>query len=69
MSPADDTNLSTSVRRGRLCEINFYSAELALQKGVKDTALPLLKKAATDCPRDFVEYAGAKAELKLNGVE
>jgi hypothetical protein len=42
---------------------------LALQKGSKDVALPLLKKAAADCPRDFVEYAGARAELKLNGAE
>jgi lipoprotein NlpI len=69
MSSADDTSLSAIARQGRLCEINFYSAELALQKGTKDIALPLLKKAAADCPRDFVEYAGAKAELKLNGGE
>jgi lipoprotein NlpI len=66
---ADDTSLSVVARRGRLCEINFYSAELALQKGTKDSALPLLKKAAADCPQDFVEYTGAKAELKLNGAE
>jgi lipoprotein NlpI len=69
VAASDDTNLSVTARRGRLCEINFYSAELALQKGAKDSALPLLKKAAADCPRDFVEYTGAKAELKLNGGE
>jgi tetratricopeptide (TPR) repeat protein len=69
IAATDDANLSAVARRGRLCEINFYSAELALQKGAKDSALPLLKKAAADCPRDFVEYTGAKAELKLNGGE
>jgi len=65
----DNANLSAVARQGRFCEINFYSAELQLQKGAKDSALPLLKKAAADCPQDFVEYAGAKAELKLNGAE
>jgi lipoprotein NlpI len=69
MSSLDDASLSAIARRGRLCEINFYSAEWALQKGTKDNALPLLKKAAADCPRDFVEYTGAKTELKLNGAE
>src|SRR5579862_7104842 len=69
MSSADDASLSAIARRGRLCEVNFYSAELALKKGAKDVALPLLKKAAADSPQDFVEYAGAKAELKLNGAE
>jgi lipoprotein NlpI len=69
IAASDDAGLSAATRRGRLCEINFYSAELALQKGAKDTALPLLKKAAGDCPRDFVEFGSAKAELKLNGAE
>jgi tetratricopeptide (TPR) repeat protein len=69
IATGDDARLNAIVRRGRLCEINFYSAELALQKGAKDVALPLLRKVVADCPRDFLEFGGAKAELKLNGAE
>ncbi|MGB6253743.1 MAG: hypothetical protein WBF62_10855, partial [Bradyrhizobium sp.] len=69
MTAAQHASLSAEIRRGTMCEANFYSGELALQNGTKDIALPLLKKAVAECPRDFTEFAGAKAELKLNGAE
>src|SRR6202044_298747 len=38
MSSLADASLSAIARRGRFCEINFSSAELAHQKGTKDNA-------------------------------
>jgi tetratricopeptide (TPR) repeat protein len=58
-------NAAATAKRGQTCEANFYSAELALATGGKDAALPLLRSAAADCPRDYYERQAADAELAL----
>jgi tetratricopeptide (TPR) repeat protein len=49
---------------GQTCEANFYSGELALKKDRKE-AQRLLQRAASDCPRAFIESTAAIAELIL----
>jgi len=61
VSAAADSDPKT--QRGQTCEANFYSGELALLKKQKPEALRLLKLAANDCPRGFIESTAAIAEL------
>ncbi len=63
---ADDTDAKTKQRK--TCEVNFYSAELALQRRAKDEATRLFRLAAAECPESFTEYAAALAELKALGA-
>jgi hypothetical protein len=35
-----------------------------LQRGAKDEAKRLLQLAATNCPKSFIEYEDANAQLK-----
>ena len=46
------------------CEANFYVAQWHLLRGDRDRALPLLKEAQGGCPREYLEYEGAVAELR-----
>ena len=62
LATADDPNAKTKQRK--VCEINFYSAELALQRRAKGEATRLFRLAATDCRKSFTERAAAHAELK-----
>jgi lipoprotein NlpI len=55
-------------RKGRVCEANFYSGELALRTGAKDEAGRLFRLAASDCPKTFEERDAAEAELKALGI-
>ena len=41
--------------RGRICEANFYVGEWRLQHHDPAAAQPMIRKAADDCPMDFVE--------------
>jgi len=52
-----------ATRLGESCEANFYSGEFALQTGNKPEAQRLLRQAASDCPRNFIESTAAIAEL------
>jgi lipoprotein NlpI len=61
LSAAADSDPKTT--QGQTCEANFYSGELALLKKEKPEALRLLKLAASDCPRGFIESTSAIAEL------
>ena len=63
---ANDGDAKT--RKGRLCEFNFYSGELALQGGSKDDAARLFRLAVADCPKSFAEFIAANAELKELGT-
>ena len=47
------------------CEANFYTAEWYLISDRVKEARPLLQAAVRDCPNDFSEYIGAKAQLAL----
>jgi lipoprotein NlpI len=58
---AFDTDPKTKL--AQTCEANFYSGELALLKKNRKEAQRLLKLAANDCPRSFVESTAAIAEL------
>src|SRR5262249_11484364 len=62
LAAADDRDANT--KRDQVCEANFYTGELALQRGESDEATRLFRAAAADCPKTFMEYVGATAELK-----
>lgn len=55
-------------KKGQVCEANFFTAELALKRGVKEEARRLFGLAVADCPPTFVETQAATAELKALGV-
>jgi len=61
VAAANDTDPNTKL--GQTCEANFYAGEFALTKKKKQEALPLLRLAARDCPRAFIESTAAIAEL------
>ena len=65
LAAADNPDPAT--KKGQLCEADFYSGELALQKGAKEDARHLFQLAAADCPKDFEEWQAAIAELKVLG--
>jgi len=50
-------------------QIDRYSGEIALQLGKRDDAIRLFKLAAAECPKSYVEYEGARAELKALGAQ
>lgn len=55
-------------RKVQVCEANFYAGEYMLLRGGRDEGMRLLRLAAGDCPKTFVERAGAEAELKANAA-
>jgi tetratricopeptide (TPR) repeat protein len=61
LAAAHDSDPKTNL--GRTCEANFYSGEFALLKKNRLEALRLLRRAASDCPRAFIEAPAAMAEL------
>jgi lipoprotein NlpI len=63
VAAASDNDPKT--RLGQTCEANFYSGEFALLKKETQEALRLLRVAASDCPRGFIESTAAIAELIL----
>jgi lipoprotein NlpI len=66
LAAADDRNGNT--KKEQVCEANFYTGELALQRGAKEEAARLFRLAAADCPHDFVEGPAASAELMALGA-
>jgi len=60
---AASQNNDPKLNRGRSCEANFYSGEFALLGKNKQQALQMLKRAASDCPRSYIEAAAALAEV------
>jgi lipoprotein NlpI len=55
-------------KRDQVCEANFYTGELALQRDTKEDATRLFQLAAANCPKHFTESWAAAAELKALGV-
>ena len=49
------------------CEAQFYIGEWRVTRGEREAAVDLLKAAAESCPKTFIEYEGAVAELKRLG--
>jgi lipoprotein NlpI len=66
LASADDPDATR--KKGQVCEAHFYSGEFSLTKGLKDEAARLFRLAASDCPRSFLEWEAADAELKALGV-
>jgi|SRR5579863_152383 len=62
LTAAEDANPLT--KKDKLCEANFYTGELALERRKKDEATRLLRLAVADCSKSFIEYVAANAELK-----
>jgi lipoprotein NlpI len=55
-------------KTGQICEANFYTGALALRRGDEKDARRLFQLAATECPKGFVEWQAANAELKAMGI-
>jgi tetratricopeptide (TPR) repeat protein len=62
LAAAGDADANT--KKDQICEANFYIGELSLQQGKKGDAARLFRLAAADCPKNFVEWWAAGAELK-----
>lgn len=63
---AQQTN-SQAMRRQRVCDVDFYLAEQALQHGERAAAHDLLQVAAEKCPPGAPERGFARAELARLG--
>jgi hypothetical protein len=46
------------------CEAQFYSGEWYILQNKPAEAGATMRKAMETCPKDFIEYAAAQAELK-----
>ncbi len=67
LSEADKTARKAGyekLRREQLCEAYFYVAQYELIRGRTDTARQFLRKCLATNVTMFIEYSGAKAELK-----
>jgi lipoprotein NlpI len=62
LAAADDADAKK--KKGELCEANFYGGELAFQRGTREEAARLFRLAVEDCPKTFIEWSAASAELK-----
>lgn len=51
-------------RRGQLCEANFFGGEVAVGEGAREEAGRMFRSAVADCPKTFMEWPAAGAELK-----
>jgi len=65
LAAADDPNPKT--KNERVCGANFFGGIFVLQQGKKDDAARLLRLAAMECPKRFVEYHRAIDELNALG--
>jgi lipoprotein NlpI len=63
---ADDPDATKKTEQ--VCEANFYGGELALRAGGKDEATRLFHLASSGCPKGYIEFAAANAELRVLGV-
>lgn len=52
------------VQKNQVCEANFYVGELYLLQQKKNQARDYFQKAKRGCPREYIEFMGAIAELK-----
>lgn len=46
------------------CEADFYTGEWLVQQKLEQPAIERLRRAIAACPKSFIEYGGAVAELK-----
>ena len=50
-------------KKGRICEADFYGGEWHLGRGETAVAKAMLAAVPNECPKDYIEIDGAKAEL------
>jgi len=53
------------IKRSQICEVNFYSGEIAFLAGAKPEAMHLFKLAAQECPSTWIEREAANTELTV----
>jgi len=56
--------LAVATTTNNRCEAHFYIGELHLIRGERAAAMDPLRTALDTCPKSFVEYQTAQAELK-----
>jgi tetratricopeptide (TPR) repeat protein len=56
--------VAAAVKPEESCEAQFYLGEWHLLRDARANAIEALRKAVESCPKGFIEYAGALAELK-----
>jgi lipoprotein NlpI len=61
---AASTDADPKRQRDQRCEAQFYIAHWHLLRNERERALALLKEAQDGCPKEFLEYEGALAELR-----
>jgi len=59
--------LAAATSPSQRCEAQFYGGEWKLLQGDRAGAAAALKAAVDGCPKSFIEYKGARAELKRLG--
>jgi len=57
------------LKKHQLCQAYFYIGKLELLRGNRNDGTRSLQSAATQCPKDVIELAAARAELKALGAE
>ena len=67
LAAANDANPAT--QRGQVCEANFFIAEWKLSQGATEDAMRLFRLAVSDCPRNFIQWNAANAELSRLGSQ
>ena len=67
LGAANDGNPAT--QRGQICEANFFIAEWQLFQDATVDALRLLRLAVSECPRNYIEWNAANAELLRFGSQ
>lgn len=64
---ASSESLLTAATGDETCEAIFYLGQWQFLKGHRQEAADAMRKAAGSCPKSFIEYAAALAELKRQG--
>jgi lipoprotein NlpI len=62
-----EATLSAASNPSERCEALFYGGEWTLLQGDRPAAVTALTAAVETCPKSFIEYKGARAELKRLG--
>ncbi len=59
-----EATVAAAATPGEQCEAQFYVGEWRLLRGDQIGAAAAWQAAVDRCPRSFIEYKGARAELK-----
>ena len=62
-----EATLAAAGKPDERCEAQFYKGVWHILRGDRAAAIEPLRAASSTCPKTFIEYAGAQAELKRLG--